>query len=145
MTTDTTPRSGENAPPKRRRARSLAVVAGAVAALLAWLLAAKLAGTQLDVRTGSADAVRSVGFAAVVVAAVAAGLGGWASLAVLERLVPARARVTWTALAVVVLILSLAGPLGQGATTGAKAGLVCLHVVTGVVLVWALARTAARR
>ncbi|WP_119098723.1 DUF6069 family protein [Streptomyces sporangiiformans] len=145
MTTNTPFRSGQNAPRARRGTRSLAVVAGAAAALLAWLVTAKLAGTPLDVRTGSGEAVQSVGVAAVVVAAVTAGLGGWASLAVLERLVPARARAVWTALAVVVLVLSLAGPLDQGTTTGAKAGLVGLHLVTGMVLVPALARTAARR
>ncbi|WSQ06572.1 DUF6069 family protein [Streptomyces sp. NBC_01231] len=145
MTISTPFRSGENAPRARRGTRSLAVVAGAAVALLAWLVTAKLTGTHLDVRAGSGDPVQSVGVAAVVVVAAAAGVAGWVSLAVLERLVPARARAIWTALAVVILVLSLAGPLDQGTTTGAKAGLVALHLVTGMVLVPMLARTAGRR
>ncbi|KRD13191.1 MULTISPECIES: DUF6069 family protein [unclassified Streptomyces] len=144
MVTANPSREGESGASGIRRARILAVVAGAVAALVVWLVGAQLAGVHLDVHSGSDRHEQSVGAAAVLTASVAAGLAAWGSLAALERWAPARAHRTWTVLALTVLVLSLAGPFGLGVTAGAKAVLVCLHLVPGSVLVIALRRTAAR-
>ncbi|MFJ5033008.1 DUF6069 family protein [Streptomyces sp. NPDC088560] len=144
MVTANPSRDGESEPSGMRRARILAVLAGAVAALVVWLVGAQLAGVHLVVRTGSDRHEQSVGAAAVLAASVVAGLAAWGSLAALERWAPARAYRTWPVLALTVLVLSLAGPFGLGVTTGAKTVLVCLHLVTGSVLVIALRRTAAR-
>ncbi|WP_063784918.1 DUF6069 family protein [Streptomyces sp. TP-A0356] len=137
-------RNGGAGAPGLRRARSLAVVAGAAAALVVWLVTAKLAGIHLDVRTGPDQHRQSVGAAPVLLASLVAGLAAWGSLAALERWAPTKAHRTWPFLALVVLALSLAGPLTLGVTTGAKVVLLCLHLVTGLVLVPALWRTSAR-
>jgi hypothetical protein len=79
----------------------------------------------------------------VVIASLLAGLAGWALLVVLERF-GRRPRRTWTGIAVVVLALSLGGPLGNGvhtATTITPAG---MHLAVGAVLILALRRTAPR-
>jgi hypothetical protein len=144
MVTANPSRDGESGASGIRRARILAVLAGAVAALVVWLVAAQLAGVHLDVRTGSDHHEQRVGAGAVLGASVVAGLAAWGSLAALERWVPARANRTWPVLALTVLLLSLAGPFGLGVTTGAKVVLLCLHLVTGLVLVAGLRRTAAR-
>ncbi|GHA16520.1 DUF6069 family protein [Streptomyces echinoruber] len=128
----------------RRAARGAAVLAGAAAAVLTWLVLTRLAGVRLEARGAAGQDPQSVGAAAVVAAALVAGLAAWASLAALERLAPARARGAWLVLAAAALVLSLAGPLALGTTTGAVAGLAALHLVTGLVLIPALARTAVR-
>ena len=75
--------------------------------------------------------------------ALVAGLGGWGLLALLERRV-APPRVAWTTTAVAVLVLSLAGPFAQTATTAAAAALAAMHVAVGTVVIAALGPTAGR-
>jgi hypothetical protein len=125
----------------RRARRGLTVLAVTVAAVVVWLVAVPVAGVDLLVR--SAGAEQPVGPVAVAVATLLAGLAGWALLALLERLTT-RARGIWTGVAVAVLLLSLLGPLTEGVGAAAKATLVLLHLVGGL-LVPALRRTAAGR
>ena len=122
----------------RRRARALGVLGAAGAALGVWALA-ELAGVDLRVqrRPGQLEAV---GPAAVLLSSLIASLAGWAALAVLERFT-ARARTAWTVLALLVLALSMGGPLTGGLPTGAKAALAGMHVAVAVVLVPVLRRT----
>jgi hypothetical protein len=118
--------------------RLLLAIAGApAAALTVWAVAVPLAGATLTVRTGGGT--RTVGPAAVVVASLLAGLAGWALLAVLERSTARPGRI-WTITALILLALSLTGPLGSA--TGAVAALVltALHLVTAAVLVPGLVR-----
>ncbi|MFF5175754.1 DUF6069 family protein [Micromonospora sp. NPDC000089] len=122
----------------RRRQRALAVLAATVAALLVWVVAVPLAGVDLTVRAGGAQ--QQVGPVAVGLTAALAGLAGWALLALLERLTR-RARAVWTRIALVVLVVSLLGPLTRGVGAAATATLVALHLATAVV-VPALRRTA---
>jgi hypothetical protein len=104
------------------------VVAGATGmALLVWTVATWIGG-EPGLRQGG-----SVSALAVVVASVGAGLVAWAWLALLERVVR-RPRRVWTVTAVVVFVLSLAGPAG-GTDIGAVLALGCLHVVVAAVLV----------
>ena len=91
-----------------------------------------LAGVSLRVQSGSST--QSVGAAAVVAVSVLAGLAGWALLAALQRLV-GRPRRWWTSTALVVLALSLLGPLGQGVGTAATCTLVAMHLAVGTVLI----------
>jgi hypothetical protein len=138
MSTTTVPaRTASNA---GRRGRGLAVAASVAVALAAWTVAGPLAGVRLAVRAGSDT--RQIGPVPVIVASLLAGLAGWALLAMLER-VGRRPRGLWTAIAVVALVLSLAGPLG-GVTTAAKVALACMHVATAGALIPLLARTAGR-
>lgn len=97
--------------PARRRDRLLTVLAATAATLLGWVVAVPLAGVELAARGGDGAAQR-VTPVAVAVSTLLAGLAGWASLALLERLT-ARARPVWTVVAVLVLALSLLGPVAR--------------------------------
>lgn len=120
---------------------ALAVAAAAGAAVLAWAVAVPLAGVELGVGTG--DAARTIGVGAVVVAATVAGLLGWALLAILVRWVP-RPEMVWRAAAVVVLLLSLGGPVAMGLGTASVVVLLILHAVVAAVLVALLPRAVRR-
>ena len=117
------------------------MLAATCTALLVWLIAVPLAGAGLSVRLGSG--VREVGVLAVSLATVGAALAGWGLLAALERCT-SRARPVWTTVAVIVLLLSLLGPLG-GVTTAARVSLAAMHVAVAAVLIIGLARTARGR
>jgi hypothetical protein len=112
--------------------RAGVVAAAVVAAEAVFLLVHNAAGVDLEAN-GTA-----IGAAAAGVTAAVAGLLGWALLAILER-TTARGRRAWTVVAAVVLLLSLAGPLGA---TGAAAiaGLTLLHLSVGAVLIAGLPR-----
>ncbi|GAA1284629.1 hypothetical protein Psi02_33300 [Planotetraspora silvatica] len=125
--TSTTPAAG-----RPTRVRRLVVVAGAsVAALAVWAVADPLAGIDLTVRLSGTE--QHVGAGAVVAASLVAGFAAWASVALMERLTR-RARRIWTVIAVVVLALSLSGPLGAVTTAGTVA-LACMHLVVAAVLI----------
>jgi hypothetical protein len=121
--------------------RSFIVVWAAVTALLIWLVQGPLTGVDLVVRTGGS--LTTVGPVAVVAVALAAGLVGWGLLALLER-VTSRGRLVWGVIAVAVLLLSFAGPLGAATTPRAKGALAAMHAVVGVILIVGLTRTSRR-
>ena len=118
--------------------RAAAVGSAVVAGLAVWVVAVPVLGIELTRGDG-----QLVGPGAVVVAGLVAGLGGWGLLALLERRV-APPRVAWTTTAVAVLVLSLAGPFAQTATTAAAAALAAMHVAVGTVVIAALGPTAGR-
>lgn len=113
----------------RRRAAVLGLTV--LAGLVTWAVLDLLLGVDLSAQTGSA--VRAVGPAAIVFAALLAGSAGWASLALLERLT-VHARRVWTVLAGVVLAGSLLGALG-GVSAAAIGGLMALHLVVGLTVI----------
>jgi Family of unknown function (DUF6069) len=120
-----------------RAARGATVAAAAVVGVLGWVAAHMLLGIDLVVET--AGGVRDVGAASVVLAAVAAGLGGWLLLVVLER-TTTRPRTVWTLVALGVLLASLTGP--PAAVSGEATGvLMALHLLVGGVVVAGLRRT----
>ncbi|MDG4800734.1 DUF6069 family protein [Micromonospora sp. WMMD980] len=127
--------------PARRRDRLLTVLAATAATLVGWAVAVPLAGVELTVRGGGGE--QRVGPLAVAVSTLLAGLAGWALLALLDRFT-GRARTVWTAVAAVVLLLSLLGPLTGGVGRPAMVTLVALHLLAGAVLVPGLRRTAVR-
>src|SRR5690625_7670597 len=120
-------------PPRGVVPRRAAAVAGAVAAGLAvWVVGVPVLGIELTARTGTGQLV--VGPASVAVAGLAAALAGWGLLALLERYAT-RPRPAWTVTAVALLVRSLAGPLAQGTTVAAVAGLAGLTVPGGTPVV----------
>jgi Family of unknown function (DUF6069) len=121
----------ENHTAARRTGRALTVAAGAAGALLLWTVNGPWAGRDLLVEQG--DTTRTVGPVAVVVTALVAGLAAWALLAGLERAVRRPVR-TYRIIASIVLLLSLAGPLG-GVDTAARLALLGLHLTVGVALI----------
>jgi hypothetical protein len=135
--------SGQSAAWPARRTRALAVVSAAAVTLIVWAIAGPLAGVNLQVQAGTATA-RHVGPALVAIAALLAGLAGWALLAAMMRFTP-RARVIWTVTALVVLAVSLAGPLAGGVTTAAKLTLAAMHLAAAAVLIPALGGSAGPR
>lgn len=127
----------------RIRQRVLTVAAAAVAAVLAWLIAVPIVGIDLLVRPGG-GAAQQVGLGSVVAVSLLASLLGWGLLALLERLVSRRALTAWTVVAVVVLMLSLSGPLTAATNAAVAIALVLMHLVVGAVLIMGLRRTTVR-
>jgi hypothetical protein len=110
----------------------VAVVGGAASALILWAVNDPWAGIDLAVRQGGT--VQHVGPAAVAITALSAGLAAWALLAVLERTVRRPAR-TYRIIASILLVLSLAGPLGSGVGTSCKLVLLAMHLTVGAILI----------
>ena len=127
----------------RIRQRVLTVAAAVVAAVLAWLIAVPIVGIDLLVRPGG-SAAQQVGLGSVVAVSLLASLLGWGFLALLERLVSRRALTAWTVVAVVVLMLSLSGPLTAATNAAVAIALVLMHLVVGAVLIMGLRRTTVR-
>jgi hypothetical protein len=125
-----------------RRARALAVIAATLAALAVWVITDPLLGIDLTgtTRPGSQE-LMSITPALVAGASLAVALAGWALLALLERFT-ARARTIWTAVALLVALLSLAGPLSILASTEANVlALALMHLAVAAVLIPMLAGT----
>jgi hypothetical protein len=78
--------------------------------------------------------------------AVVSGLAGLAAggLAVLLTRLTARARSIWHVVAVVILVLSLTGPLGA-ASASAGVTLTAMHLVVGATLIVGIGRTVSAR
>ena len=125
-----------------RRARALAVIAATLAALAVWLITDPLLGIDLTgtTRPGSQQ-LQPITPALVAGASLAVALAGWALLALLERFT-ARARTIWTAVALLVALLSLAGPMSILASTEANVlALALMHLAVAAVLIPMLAGT----
>jgi len=125
---------------RRSWARALCAAGGAAAAAIAWAVEVPLLGIRLTVRFG-AMAPQTVVAGQVVGAALVAGLLGWLLLAALDRRA-GHPRSAWTAVALLVLAVSLALPLAAATTTAAAVGLIVLHLVVGAVVIPGLACTA---
>jgi hypothetical protein len=126
-----------------RHARALAVIAAALAALAVWLITDPLLGIDLTAPTApGSQQLQPITPAIVASASLVAALGGWALLALLERFT-ARARTIWTAVALLVALLSLAGPLSTLASTSAAnaVALALMHLAVAAVLIPGLAGT----
>ena len=147
-TTSHTTSSDDTAPartagaPRRAGERALVVVGAVAAPLGVWLVAVPLLGVDLQVRPNG-GAAQTVGAGAVAAAGLTAALLGRALLALLERRTT-RARTVWTAVAVTVLLLSLAGPVTGARTASAAAVLLALHLAVAAVLIVGLRRTSPR-
>jgi hypothetical protein len=125
----------------RRRARTLAVVAAALSALAVWLVTDPLLGIDLTTPTGpGSQELQHLTPALVVGTSLVVALAGWGLLALLERFT-SRARTIWTAIAVLVALLSLIGPLSSIASAANGLALALMHLAVGAVLIPILAGT----
>lgn len=128
-----------------RTARALAVAATVGAALVAWIVLVPLLGVQLTVDAGpGGGGASTVGPGAVLATSLLASLLAWGLLGVLEARTR-RSRTIWTITAVVVLLVSMIGPLTGGDTTASKASLVVLHLSVAAALIPLLRRTTRTR
>ncbi|MEU8263690.1 DUF6069 family protein [Micromonospora sp. NPDC048999] len=116
----------------RRTGRAITIAGAAAGALLQWVVADPWAGIDLAVRQG--DTTQHIGPAAVVVAALIAGLAAWGLLALLERTVRRPAR-TFRIIALIVLVLSLVGPLASGVGISSRLVLLGMHLTVGAALI----------
>lgn len=116
----------------RRTGRAITVAAGAAGALLLWVVSGPWGGIELAVRQG--DGARHIGPAVVVVTALIAGLAGWGVLALLERTIGRPVRI-YRIIASIVLIFSLAGPVGSGVDTSSRLVLLGMHLTVGAALI----------
>ncbi|AEV84079.1 hypothetical protein ACWT_3056 [Actinoplanes sp. SE50] len=122
-------------PARRRAGRAITVAAGAAGALLLWTVTDPWGGTDLTVR--SSGGTTHIGPAAVVITALLAGLAAWALLTVLERRTRHATR-TYRIIAFVVLLLSLAGPLGSAVGATGTLTLIGMHTTVGLALILGL-------
>jgi uncharacterized protein DUF6069 len=112
--------------------RNVITVLGApAAALAAWYLETAVLHVDLTVAMG--PTLQPVTAVAVVLTALLAGIAGTVTARLLTRLAGRRARIAWTVVAGLVLVLSLLGPLGA-TSPAAVVSLVALHLVVGVML-----------
>ncbi|MFJ8578369.1 DUF6069 family protein [Micromonospora sp. NPDC093277] len=116
----------------RRTGRAITIAGAAAGALLLWVVNDPWASIDLAVRQG--DTTQHIGPTAVVVAALIAGLAAWGLLALLERTVRRPARI-FRIIALIVLVLSLVGPLGSGVGTSGRLVLLGMHLTVGAALI----------
>lgn len=116
--------------------RRLAVVAGAAVAGAAVALVASFVVDPLQTPGQGGQAPMELNAIWALIVGAVASLAGWGLLAVLERFAPAKAHLIWRIVAVVVLLLSLGGPMGgTGVTTGSRVALIFMHLAVGAVLI----------
>jgi hypothetical protein len=120
--------------------RAMAIV-DAVILNVVILLAARVITGDWPVATVGDDE-QTIGFAPVILVTVLAGLIAWGLLALLERMT-SRAATIWTAIAVVVLLLSLFGSIGSGVGTSSKVVLTLMHLGAAATIVPLMRRSAA--
>jgi hypothetical protein len=123
--------------------RVVAIATAATATGLAWLLG-RLA--HVDYIVDTPIGTRTITLALTIVATVAAGMAGWAVIALLERYTTSP-RGVWMVLTLVVLVLSVVPVFRTTANLGTQLMLTALHCVAAAVLIPALPQrpTATRR
>ncbi len=132
------PSVGGRAP--RWRARALGVLLAVLAAVLIWVAAVPLAGVDLEATVADGEPPMRIGLGMVVATSLLLALLGWALLALLERVTRHGLRI-WVVVAVVVTLVSLAGPT-TARSDAAMLVLVSMHLAVGGVLVAAMVRRA---
>lgn len=110
---------------KRWQMRAMAIVIAVVVNVIVLIIARIVNGEYPVATVGDDD--QTIGFALVIFMTLLAGLVAWGLLALLERMTP-RGKLVWTAVAVIVFLLSLFGPFGSGVGTSSKVELALMHV-----------------
>jgi hypothetical protein len=126
-----------NAPWKMR---AMAIV-DAIVLNVIFLLAGRLVTGDWPVATVGDDD-QSIGVVAVILVTALVGLVAWGLLALLERMT-GNAKSIWTAIAVVVLLLSLLGPFGSGVGTSSKIVLALMHLGAAMTIIPLMRRSVA--
>lgn len=115
-------------------ARTGVIAAGAVVALLGWVVANAAVADLGQPAFGTAQP-QALGAGTVIAASLVAGLLGWASLIAVEHFTT-RGASLWVWIATAAALLSLGGPLsGEGVTTANRVALVLLHAAVALVVI----------
>jgi drug/metabolite transporter (DMT)-like permease len=131
-------------PRTSRRARALAVLGAALAALLVWAVASVLVSHLRQPAFGGGQP-QDLSAGVVAVAAVIGGLLAWAALALIERLSTNPRRV-WSVAAPLALLVSLGGPLSGAGISGAnRVALVLMHIAVAAVVIPSFYRSSPAR
>lgn len=133
-------RSSDNgAAESRRIPRWLVPLAATLAALAVWVIG-MMAGVG-DVVVDTGTAMQQVTIVSVGVATLVVGFAGWGVRALIGKVTgsAARARVVWSVLSALVLLVSLVAVMGA-TTTGALVVLIAEHLIVGVILMLGLRR-----
>lgn len=122
------------------KVRAMAIV-DAIILNVVILIVGRLATGDWPVATVGDDD-QTIGFVPVILVTLIVGLVAWGLLALLERMT-GNAKTIWTAIAVVVFLLSLLGPLGSGVGTSSKIVLALMHVGAAITIIPLMRRSAA--
>lgn len=122
--------------------RAMAIV-DAIAANVVILVVGRVVNGEFPMATVGSDD-QMIGFAQVIVVTVLVGLVAWGLLVLLER-TTSRAKAVWTAIAVIVFVLSLLGPLGSGVNASSKVVLACMHLGAAATIIPIMRRSVAMR
>ena len=127
-----------------RVARATTVATATITSVAGWLIARFALGIEISSPAfGPEQPSAAIGVGRVALTALIVSGAGWALLAGLERLTD-RARTVWTAIAGLVLLISLGGPFGgDGITTANRVALLVMHLAVGFTLIPGLYRSAA--
>lgn len=119
--------------------RLLTVLGATLGPAVVWLVA-RAVGVDFVVDMRNGQPPMAVGIGIVLAFAAQAALLGWAALALLERFAPSRARLIWTVLALLVLLVSFAPFVTARGAPGTLISLATMHLVVAAVLVPLLPR-----
>lgn len=122
--------------------RALTIVDAIVVNVVILIVGRVVNGEFPMATVGSDD--QSIGLVQVIVVTALAGLGAWGLLALLER-TTSRAKAIWMAIAVIVFVLSLLGPLGSEVNASSKVVLACMHASAAATIIPLMWRSAAMR
>ena len=112
--------------------RVMAVALAAVANLVI-LVAGRVVNGEFPL-VNAGDDVQVVSLGQAVAVTLAVGLAAWGGLVVLER-IAGNPRRTWTAIALVVALISLLGPIDRGADAQSTVVLVLMHLATAAIII----------
>jgi hypothetical protein len=114
--------------------RAGAVLGALAAVLVVWVIGHLVGVTPPDVRMTPSGTVQQVGLPSIVVTCLLAGIVAVLLVSALERLTR-HPRRDWVVVSIVLLLLSLLGPLGAAATAQAGLFLLCMHLAAAAVLI----------
>jgi hypothetical protein len=123
------------------KVRAMAIVDAIILNVII-LIVGRLATGDWPVATVGDDD-QTIGFIPVILVTLIVGLVAWGLLALLER-ATGNAKTIWTAIAVVVFLLSLLGPLGSGDGTSSKVVLALMHIGAATTIIPLMRRSAIR-
>jgi hypothetical protein len=118
----------------------LAIISAAIACLVIWVGAVKIARVDLTADVGAGP--QPVGSIAVIAAASLSGFAAWGLLWLMNRFFR-NGRTIWTIVVIGLALASLAGPVSSAGSTTAALILAGMHVATAAIVIPVLRWSAA--